>query len=85
MRLKVVRVPIAAAMHAILAELERGGPIQAWEVPLRLPGHAAGDIETAVMLLEGEGRIKVERGTGAPPYPYSFSALELRARESEEA
>ena len=85
MRLKVVRVPIAAAMHAILAELERGGTIQAWEVPLRLPGHAAGDIERAVMLLEGEGRIIVEGGTGEPPYPYSFSALELRDRESEEA
>ena len=78
-------MPIAAAMHAILAELERGGTIQAWEVPLRLPGHAAGDIERAVMLLEGEGRIIVEGGTGEPPYPYSFSALELRDRESEEA
>src|SRR5438093_220760 len=75
--LRVVSAPIAAAMRAILAELERGGTIHAWETELRLPGHARADIETAVMLLEGEGRIIVERETSDTSFPHSFSALEL--------
>ena len=78
--LRVILVPIAAAMRAILADLERGGTIHAWETESRLPGHAPGDIETAVMLLEGEGRIIVEREPSDTSFPYSFSALELGTR-----
>jgi hypothetical protein len=76
---RVVFMPIAAAMRAILAELDRGRRIQASEIETRLPGHAHDDLETAVMLLEGEGRIIVERETGDAPNPYSFSAIQSGA------
>jgi len=78
----VLFVPIAVAQRAILAELTRGGRIQAVEIPSRLPGHSREDIETGVMLLEGEGRIIVERETGGAPNPYSFSGIQAGAPPS---